>query len=135
MPNYTILVIDYEPHSGDRVRDALEDSGFDVQVATDGPSGIAAFHRLEPAMTLIEVMLPKKAGLEVCLELKKTDHGEKSIIMMMTSRFRSRRYRSLALHHYKADAYLEKPVSAKALAEAVDALVEQRRRNPFLFNR
>ena len=70
MANYTILLIDYEPRSIERFRDPLIAAGYAVEIATDGVSGIEAFHRLSPDMVLVEAMIPKKHGFEVCQELK-----------------------------------------------------------------
>ena len=110
MADYTILIIDYEPRNVQRLTDTLEGAGFNVAVANDGVSGFRAFERLRPDLTLVEVMLPRRSGLEVCRDLKRTDHGRESLVVMMTSRFRGRIYRSQALHQYGADGYLEKPV-------------------------
>ena len=120
--DYTILIIDYEPRNVERLTETLESAGFNVAVANDGVSGVRAFERLQPDLTLIEVMLPRRSGLEVCQELKRSDHGRKSLVVMMTSRFRARTYRSQALHQYGADGYLEKPVPEDQLNEILGEL-------------
>ena len=60
-------------------------------------------------------MLPKKSGLEVCLELRSTSHGKTAPIVIMSSRFRSRQYRSEARHHYHANEFIEKPIDLEKL--------------------
>ena len=53
-------------------REPLVAAGYAIEIATDGVSGIEAFHRLNPDMVLVEAMIPKKHGFEVCQELKRT---------------------------------------------------------------
>lgn len=118
MLDYTILVIDYEPKSIQRLRGTLERAGFKVVVAKDGVSGIETFHRIKPDLTLIEAMLPKKHGFEVCQELKKTPHGKASPILIITSVYKGRKYRSQALA-LGCNEYLEKPLSDEHLLSSV----------------
>lgn len=120
MPNYTILIVDYEPRTIETLRSALERIGCRVEVALDGLSGMRAFRQHKPDLTLIEVMLPKMSGLEVCRELKKSDVGRDRCILIMTSRFRSRQHRHQATHEYKADGFIEKPITEDALLATME---------------
>jgi len=119
MANYTILLIDYEPRSIERFRDPLVAAGYTVELATDGVSGIEAFHRLNPDMVLVEAMIPKKHGFEVCQELKRTPHGRRTPILITTGVYKGRKYRTQALHIYGCDEYIEKPIAAEQLLETV----------------
>ncbi len=123
MANYKILLLDYEPRSLERLVAPLERAGYEVHVAKDGLTGIEAFHRLEPALTLIEAMLPKKHGFDVCQELKNTPHGRLTPIVIITSVYKGRKYRTQALHHYGCDEYLEKPIDEDKLLETVEQLL------------
>ena len=64
MSDYTILLVDYDPDSAARLCRPLVRAGYRVEVATDGLAGISRFHELEPDLTLIEAMIPKKHGFE-----------------------------------------------------------------------
>ena len=75
MRDYKILVVDYEPRGIQQLREPLEAEGFDVEVVKDGLTALEVFNRYKPHLTLIEAMLPKKHGFEVCQDLKKTPHG------------------------------------------------------------
>jgi TonB family protein len=119
MANYTILLIDYEPRSIERFRQPLTDAGYTVEVATDGITGIEAFHRLSPDMVLVEAMIPKKHGFEVCQELKRTPHGRKTPILITTGVYKGRKYRTQALHIYGCDEYIEKPIAPEQLLGVV----------------
>jgi CheY-like chemotaxis protein len=96
MANYTILLIDYEPRSIERFRQPLSDAGYTVEIATDGLTGIEAFHRLSPDMVLVEAMIPKKHGFEVCQELKRTAHGRKTPVLITTGVYKGRAERRLS---------------------------------------
>jgi TonB family protein len=119
MANYTILLIDYEPRSIERFRDPLVAAGYRIEIATDGISGVEAFHRLNPDMVLVEAMIPKKHGFEVCQELKRTPHGRRTPVLITTSVYKGRKYRTQALHIYGCDEYIEKPIAAEQLLEIV----------------
>jgi len=119
MQDYTILIIDYDPRSIERMRVPLERAGYKVEVALDGLKGMESFNTLLPQLTLIEAMIPKKHGFEVCQELKATPHGQKSPIFIVTSGYRGSKHRTNARHHYRCDEFLLKPINDDDLLAAV----------------
>lgn len=119
MAKQTVLLIDYEPRSIERFRQPLTEAGYSVEVATDGITGIEAFHRLNPDMVLVEAMIPKKHGFEVCQELKRTPHGRRTPILITTGVYKGRKYRTQALHIYGCDEYIEKPIAPEQLLAVV----------------
>jgi CheY-like chemotaxis protein len=130
MPHYKILVIDYEPRGVAQLRDPLHAAGYLVSVAHDGMTGMKLFEELKPDLTLIEAMLPKKHGFEVCKELKATPHGNRSPVVIVTSVYRGRKYRTQALHNYHCDEFLEKPIASDFLLATVGRLLKGRRQQP-----
>ena len=124
MAKHIILLIDYEPRSIERIRKPLETSGYRVEVATDGVSGMEAFHRLSPDLVLVEAMIPKKHGFEVCQELKRTQHGARTPILITTGVYKGRKYRTQALHIYGCDEYLEKPIPPDLLLTVVSRFLD-----------
>jgi DNA-binding response OmpR family regulator len=128
MPDYTILLVDYDPDSATRLSRPLVRGGYRVEIATDGLAGISRFHELAPDLTLIEAMIPKKHGFEVCQELKSTAHGQNTDVWILTSVYKGRKYRTQAYHHYKCDQYLEKPISEEELMASVDGYFAERAR-------
>jgi TonB family protein len=115
MGDYTILIVDYEPRSIELARTSLAGAGFKVEVATDGVAGLDAFDRLNPDLVLIEAMLPKKHGFEVCQAIKKSPRGKRTPVLITTSVYKGRRYRTQALHIYGCDEYIEKPIAPDRL--------------------
>jgi len=123
MPRHTILLVDYEPRSIERTRAALTNAGLRVEVAMDGISGQRRFDDLRPDLALIEAMIPKKPGFELCQELKKTPFGKNTPIVIITGVYKGRKYRSQALHLFGADEFLEKPIADDDLVAAVRKLL------------
>jgi DNA-binding response OmpR family regulator len=120
---YKVLVIDYEPRGIQQFAVPLETAGYDVAVEKDGISGMRAFYKIKPDLVIVEAMLPKKNGFEVCQELKKTPQGMKTPIVIVSSVYKGRRYRTQALHHYGCNEYMEKPVESETLLKTVERLV------------
>ena len=122
-PGIKILIIDYEPRGIKQLNDPLETAGYEIRIAKDGVSGIETFKKEKPDLVLIEAMLPKRHGFEVCQEIKRTDHGRHTPVVIVTSVYKGRKYRSQAVHQYGCDEYLEKPVAPAKLLETVDGLL------------
>jgi TonB family protein len=117
MANHTILIIDYEPRNVEAASRPLQSAGYEVETAADGVAGLRAFEKHAPALVLIEAMLPKKHGFEVCQEIKKTSVGKRTPVVITTAVYRGRKYRTQALHIYGADEYLEKPFTGEQILE------------------
>ncbi len=65
-----ILVVDDEQSYRDALSVALQREGFLVETAADGAEAIARFEASRPALVLLDVMLPKMSGIDVCRELR-----------------------------------------------------------------
>jgi len=111
----TILIIDYDPTSIQSTIEPLEKAGFKVEVANDGMAGLEAFDRLKPDLVLIEPMVPKKHGFQVCQEIKATADGRRTPVLITTGFYKGRKHRSQAQQNYGCDDYLEKPISEELL--------------------
>ncbi|MFB3117562.1 MAG: PleD family two-component system response regulator, partial [Myxococcota bacterium] len=123
MSNQTILLIDYDPASINRTTTPLTRAGYQVEVAKDGLSGLAAFERTKPALVLVEAMLPRKHGFEVCQEIKATPEGKSTPVLITTAVCRGRKYRMDALQIYGCDEYIEKPIADDELVSIVTRFI------------
>ncbi len=110
----TILVVDDDPHMRQVVRWALEDAGFDVQTAPDGPGALAQAETRRPGVVVLDVGLPSADGALVAAELRQVC-GEQLPILIMTADGRAADKAQLA----GAYAYLHKPFQDEALVAAV----------------
>src|SRR5205807_4578982 len=82
-PMPRILVVDDEPEIVDLLRNYLQRDGFDVDQAADGEAALAAFGRGQPDLVILDLMLPKLDGREVCRRLRDT---ARTPIIMLTAR-------------------------------------------------
>ena len=116
----TVLLIDYEPRSIERVRRTLADAGCFVRIARDGLAGIHAFEELTPDLVIIQDLLPKKHGYEVCHDIKSSVQGESVPVLLFTGRTQGKAHE---LRSTGCDDYLQKPWTEQTLVEKVRALL------------
>ena len=124
MSDYTILLVDYEPRSIQQLQGCLLGAGFHVEVVNNGLDAMEKFKEIQPDMVLLEAMLPKKHGFEVCQELKATAEGKNTPVAIITGVYKGRRYRTQATHLYNCDEYIEKPVEDTTLVEICRRLMK-----------
>jgi CheY-like chemotaxis protein len=122
----TILLVDYDPQSIERVRRLLSRAGHQTAVARNGIAGIHAFERLKPDLTLIEGLLPRKHGFEVCRVLKNTRFGKDLPVVVITSPGSAWKQE---LRMTGCDALLKKPYSDDALLATVRRFIENGERS------
>jgi DNA-binding response OmpR family regulator len=117
------LVVEDDPTSARVLRDLLKAHGYDVSVATTGLEGIERFDQERPNLVLIDVMLPRKNGFEVCFELRRSDAGKRTPMILMSAVYtdgvHARQYGSALGAH----AYLVKPFALSTLLEHVHACI------------
>lgn len=79
-----VLVVDDDPAVRVLMREFLEQDGFAVEEAADGPPALSAFERLRPDIVLLDVVMPSMDGFAVCTALRKLFGGEHTPIVMVT---------------------------------------------------
>lgn len=119
-----ILVIEDEPQMLLGLRDNLELEGYDVQTAADGDEGLSKASSAPPDLVILDVMLPKRNGFDVCRELRARNVS--TPIVMLTARS-AETDKVLGLE-LGADDYVTKPFSITELLARVRAVL--RRSNP-----
>jgi len=80
----TVLLVDYDPGSIDAIRRALAGLGVHMVLATDGEAGEREFHRSLPDLTLVQDILPRKRGVELCRDLKNSAPGASHPVVLLT---------------------------------------------------
>jgi len=119
-----ILVIEDEPQMLLGLRDNLELEGYDVQTAADGDEGLHKAASTSPDLVILDIMLPKRNGFDVCRELRARNLS--TPIVMLTARS-AETDKVLGLE-LGADDYVTKPFSITELLARVRAVL--RRSNP-----
>ncbi|MDF2367675.1 phosphate regulon transcriptional regulator PhoB [Sneathiella sp.] len=125
-----ILVVEDEPAMVELLRYNLESEGFDVASAHDGDEAMLAIEEEQPDMLLLDWMLPKVSGIEICRRLRRDQkHGNLPVIMITARGEEADRVRGLDVG---ADDYVAKPFSPAELMARIRAVL--RRRNPEVGN-
>jgi len=118
----SILIADDEPNILISLEYLMKREGYTVSVARDGEEAIAAILRDRPALVLLDVMMPKKSGFEVCQEVRANDAVKDTLILMLTAKGRDTDIaKGLGSG---ADAYVTKPFSTRDLVQKVRQMLE-----------
>lgn len=124
MSNDLILIVDDEPSILQLSRMYLEREGFRVTSAQDGEAALSAVERLHPALVVLDVMLPKLDGFEVCRRLRASQSDIP--ILMLTAR--SEDIDKILGLELGADDYLTKPFNPRELTARVRAILRRSER-------
>ncbi len=116
----TILVVDDEPKIRELVRLYLEQAGFTVAEAVDGPEALERHARLAPDLVVLDLMLPGVDGMEVTREIRR--RAETPILMLTARAEEIDRILGLELG---ADDYLPKPFHPRELVARVKAILRR----------
>jgi DNA-binding response OmpR family regulator len=116
-----ILVVDDEPNIVISLEYLLKREGYSVVVARDGQEAMDAITRELPDLVLLDVMMPKKSGFEVCQEVRANDAFQNVKILMLTAKGRDTDVaKGTALG---ADAYMTKPFATRDLVQKVASML------------
>ena len=116
----SVLVVDDERHIVDLVRLDLEKEGYGVVTASDGEEALALHLRHDPDLVILDLMLPKIDGLEVCREIRR--RGETPILMLTA---RTDDVDVIVGLELGADDYVTKPFNPRALVARVRAILRR----------
>jgi DNA-binding response OmpR family regulator len=119
--NELILLVDDEPSIIKLARLYLEREGFHIQAARDGEAALEVALREQPALIVLDVMLPKLDGFEVCRRLRAANHP--SAILMLTARDED--IDKILGLELGADDYLTKPFNPRELVARVKAILRR----------
>src|SRR6516225_8141083 len=115
-----ILVVDDEQSYRDALSVALQREGFGVDTAADGVEAIERFEASRPALVLLDVMLPKVSGIDVCRELRARSRVP---IIMVTAR--NAEIDAVVGLEVGADDYVSKPFRLRELIARVRAALRR----------
>jgi DNA-binding response OmpR family regulator len=124
MTSELILLVDDEPSIVQLVRMYLERENFRVEAAGDGEAALESIKRLDPALVVLDVMLPKLDGFEVCRRLR-LGNNPVAIIMLTARDEDIDKILGLELG---ADDYLTKPFNPRELVARVKAILRRAER-------
>ena len=116
-----VLLVDDEPSIVKMVGKRLEIEGFEVVIAMDGQDALAKAHTENPQLIVLDLMLPKLNGYEVCTMLKQDTRYQKIPIIIFTAKTQEKDEK-MALE-CGANAYMRKPFRAQELTEKIRSLI------------
>lgn len=115
-----LLVVDDDPNICDVLKMHFENEGYKVKTATDGAQGVEFFKMYEPDLVLLDIMMPKKDGWQVCREIREI--SSKPVIMITAKGEVFDKVLGLELG---ADDFIVKPFDMKELSARVKAVLRR----------
>jgi two-component system alkaline phosphatase synthesis response regulator PhoP len=116
-----ILIVEDDPAMSVALRDGFEFEKYGVEMASDGEEGLRLAQRGDHDLMILDVMLPKKSGLDVCRDLRK--NGSATPIIMLTAR--GQEIDKIVGLKLGADDYVTKPFSFMELLARVEAVLRR----------
>ncbi|MES9825535.1 MAG: response regulator [Candidatus Thiodiazotropha endolucinida] len=120
----TILIVDDEPNIVLSVEYLMKREGYQVMTASDGQVAIEMIADTRPDLLILDVMMPRKNGFEVCREIRADPALSGLPILMLSAKGREAEIKKgISLG---ADAYITKPFSTHDLVDKVNQLLQSR---------
>jgi DNA-binding response OmpR family regulator len=115
-----VLIVDDEPNIVISLQFLMRKNGFETSVARDGDEALLEVERFRPDLVLLDVMMPRRDGYEVCQTLRATGWTELKIVMLTAKGRETEMTKGLTVG---ADAYVTKPFSTADLVATVVRLL------------
>jgi DNA-binding response OmpR family regulator len=116
-----VLIADDEPNIVTSLEYLMTKSGYEVQVARNGEEALALVETFMPDLVLLDVMMPRRSGYEVCQKMRERPEWRHIRIVMLSAKGREAEVsKGLALG---ADAYVTKPFSNRELIARIGELL------------
>ena len=116
-----ILIVDDSPTELALARSVLQQAGYQVRTATDGEQAIALADQEAPDLVVLDVVMPRKNGFQVCRHLKMGSATKGAKVLMLSSKGQEAD-RFWAMKQ-GADLYMTKPFDARTLLTNVETLL------------
>ena len=118
----SVLVVDDEPNIVRSLEFLMNQAGYRVRIVRDGEQALAAIEAEPPDLVLLDVMMPKRDGFQVCREVRANpDWRDIRIIMLTAKGQEAERERGIEMG---ADDYVTKPFSTRALVRKVREMLD-----------
>ena len=121
-----ILIVDDEPDILEFLRYNLAKEGYDVSLASDGEEAIAKAEKKTPNLIVLDIMMPKMDGVEVCRRLRSKPQFNNTTIAFLTAREED--YSQIAALDVGGDDYITKPIRPRVFISRIRALLRRSER-------
>lgn len=119
-----VLIVEDEPHIVLSLEFLLQREGYETTAAADGEEGLALVRRLRPDVVLLDIMMPRRNGYEVCQAIKADPELRRIPVIMLSAK--AQEVEVLRGLELGATAYIAKPFGNAEVLEAVRAALEPR---------
>lgn len=119
-----VLIVDDEPNIVLSLEYLMKREGFEVAVAGDGEGALRAMAERKPDLVILDVMMPRLNGFEVCQRIRAEPGWRGVRVLMLTAKGRETEMRKGL--EVGADAYVTKPFSTRELVAEIRRLLEGR---------
>lgn len=123
METAKILVVDDEPDILEFLQYNLEKEGFTVVTASDGEAGIQKAEQENPDLIILDIMMPKMDGVEVCRVLRSRPKFAHTVIAFLTAREED--FSQIAALETGGDDYITKPIRPRVFLSRIKALLRR----------
>lgn len=120
MAGERILVVDDDQNICELLRLYMEKEGYNVAIANDGVQALSTYRQFNPNIVILDIMLPKKDGWEVCREIRRSDDTP---IIMLTARGET--FDKVLGLELGADDYVVKPFESKEIMARIKAVLRR----------
>lgn len=117
---HKVLIVDDEPNIVTSLEFIMRQSGFETAVARDGQEALDQVEAFRPDLVLLDTMMPRRDGFEVCQTLRSQGWTDLKIVMLTAKGRETEVARGLSVG---ADSYVKKPFSTRDLVAHVAALL------------
>ena len=119
-PTQKVLVVDDEESILELLKYNLEKQGYDVRTAGEGAEAVEIAKKFHPDLVLLDIMMPKKDGVEACRQIRAMPELVNTFIVFLTAR--AEEYSEIAAFDGGADDYILKPIKPRALMSRITAI-------------
>ena len=118
-----ILIVDDEKDILEFLSYNLKKEGFSIYTASDGSEGLEKTKKIKPDLIIVDLMMPKMNGIEMCENIRNDKKLSNVIILFLTAR--SEDYTQIAALDSGADDFLKKPIKPKLLISKVKSIMRR----------
>ena len=118
-----ILIVDDEKDILEFLSYNLKKEGFSIYTASDGSEGLEKAKKIKPDLIIVDLMMPKMNGIEMCENIRNDKKLSNVIILFLTAR--SEDYTQIAALDSGADDFIKKPIKPKLLISKVKSIMRR----------
>ncbi len=118
---YKIVIVDTDEVVLSDMRNALEEAGYEVFTCNTSAGAIETAKKVLPDLVMLELIMPVKNGIDICMELREEKEFKKTLVLFYTDRKED--FAEISAFNAGADDYVVKPVKTRVLVKRINAML------------